>query len=148
MSLFRKQPKKRKSSIGAFVLIACVGYAAYKNPAGFEKFLSNVGSSLSHAGKSGGASVSQVVTTSSFQSCVIHNESGGDAQVWNKQGYPYWGLYQFGKPLWVAYGGSPSTWGHADASEQTRIFNNVMTHYKGCMNWYPSDGCGDPSNGC
>ena len=84
----------------------------------------------------------------SYQSCVISAESSGDAQVWNKQGYPYWGLYQFGRPLWEEYGGSSASWGHAPAATQTQIFYNVMAHYKGCMNWYPSDGCTDPGNGC
>ena len=146
MGLFKsKPPPKRKMGLGGLVFIAIFCYVMAKNPA----MLKNIGDALSSLSKSGGTSVSQIVTTSSFQSCVISHESGGDSQVWNHQGYPYWGLYQFGKPLWTGEGGqSASTWGHADAATQTQAFNNVMTHYKGCMNWYPSDGCADPSNGC
>lgn len=99
-------------------------------------------------GKGGSDITTSNTTLASYQSCVIARESSGDPQVWNKQGFPYWGLYQFGKPLWTANGGSASSWGNAPASTQTQIFYNVMSHHDGCSNWYPSDGCAYPANGC
>ncbi len=101
-----------------------------------------------HSSSGGSGDVVTTGSLAAFQSCVISRESGGDPQVWNKRGYPYWGLYQFGKVLWTAYGGSASSWGNADAAEQTQIFYNVMSHYGGCSNWTPSDGCAYPANGC
>src|SRR5580658_4528748 len=96
----------------------------------------------------GGGIVTGGNSLDAFQSCVISRESGGNPQVWNAQGYPYWGLYQFGKALWTASGGPAADWGHAGAAEQTQIFDNVMSHYHGCQNWTPSDGCAYPANGC
>jgi hypothetical protein len=124
--------RQRKSVLGAVIGLSLGSYLA----------IHAFGSS------SGNTSGNLPGSSSSFQACVITRESGGNAQVWNKQGYPYWGLYQFGKPLWDAYGGSPSQWGNASAAEQTQVFDAVMSHYDGCQNWYPSDGCADPSNGC
>lgn len=130
--LFPKKKKRKRSKIPGLIVFAVTLAALFT------------------AGKT---VVTQVrkpspVTSSSFQSCVISHESGGNPQIWNKQGYPYWGLYQFGKPLWTAYGGSPASWGHADASTQTQVFDSVMSHYDGCQNWFPSDGCRYPANGC
>lgn len=142
MGLFKSKPKKKKSGAGGIALLILLGYMFYKDPS----MLHNLVNSFN---RPSGSSSSQIVTTSSsFQQCVISRESSGDSQVWNKQGYPYWGLYQFGKPLWTSNGGSASSWGNAGSDEQTRVFNNVMSHYKGCENWTPSDGCSDPSNGC
>jgi hypothetical protein len=62
---------------------------------------------------SGGAS-------SSFESCVIARESGGNSQVMNSSGH--YGLYQFSASTWVAYGGSAGDFGHASASEQHQVF--------------------------
>jgi hypothetical protein len=76
----------------------------------------------------------------SFQSCVITRESGGNPQIWNHQGYPYWGLYQFGAATWAAHGGIPADWGHAGAAEQTRVFWNTVRD-DGTSDWAPSDGC-------
>ena len=74
----------------------------------------------------------------SFAECVIQRESGGNAQARNPAGY--WGLYQFSRATWVAYGGNPATYGSASAAEQTRVFNNAMAR-GGRGNWSPYDGC-------
>jgi hypothetical protein len=75
---------------------------------------------------------------SGFQQCVITRESGGNSQVMNSSGH--YGLYQFSASTWQAYGGSAASFGHASASEQTRIFNNAMAR-GGQNNWSPYDGC-------
>jgi LysM repeat protein len=75
-----------------------------------------------------------------FQACVIRAESGGNPQIWNHQGYPYWGLYQFGHSTWVAHGGASADWGHAGPAEQTQVFWNTV-HADGDSDWRPSDGC-------
>ena len=80
---------------------------------------------------SGGAS-------SSFESCVIARESGGNAQVMNSSGH--YGLYQFSASTWAAYGGSSSDFGHASAAEQHQVFANAMAQ-GGQSNWAPYDGC-------
>jgi len=131
--------------LGGWLMLIFIGYGFAQNPGAFHQLMSSMGK----AAKSHGISEAYV-TISSFQQCVISRESGGDSTVWNNQGYPYWGLYQFGKPLWVGNGGNPDDWGKSStsAAEQTRIFDNVMSHYGGCKNWTPSDGCPDPSNGC
>lgn len=92
--------------------------------------------------------IKREVSAGSFQTCVISRESGGNAQEWNAQGAPYWGLYQFGEALWTANGGTAADWGSASAAVQTEVFDNVMSHYDGCQNWTPSDHCPDPANGC
>ena len=74
----------------------------------------------------------------SFARCVIQRESGGNPQARNPAGY--WGLYQFSRATWVAYGGNPATYGSASAAEQTRVFNNAMAR-GGRGNWSPYDGC-------
>ena len=76
--------------------------------------------------------------SSSFQSCVIQRESGGNTQVMNSSGH--YGLYQFSASTWAAYGGSPSLFGHASAAQQTQVFNNAMAR-GGQSNWAPYDGC-------
>jgi hypothetical protein len=143
MGLFKSKPppKKKKSRLGVVLLIGIVIVAA-KDPGILKTFGSKAGSA--------GQPVTQIVTTSSFQSCVISRESGGNPSIWNNQGYPYWGLYQFGQAAWDGNGGNPSDWGKSttSAAEQTQVFYNTMSHYRGCMAWYPSDGCTDPSNGC
>lgn len=75
---------------------------------------------------------------SGFQQCVIQRESGGNSQVMNSSGH--YGLYQFSSSTWQAYGGSAGSFGHASASEQTRVFNNAMAQ-GGQSNWSPYDGC-------
>jgi hypothetical protein len=74
----------------------------------------------------------------SFAQCVIQRESGGNPQAWNPNGH--WGLYQFSRATWVAYGGNPATYGSASAAEQTGVFNNAMAR-GGQGNWSPYDGC-------
>ena len=88
------------------------------------------GSSVSGS-YSGGAS-------SSFESCVIARESGGNAQVMNSSGH--YGLYQFSASTWSAYGGSASDFGHASAGEQHQVFANAVAQ-GGQSNWAPYDGC-------
>lgn len=75
---------------------------------------------------------------SSFGRCVIARESGGNSQVMNSSGH--YGLYQFSYGTWVAYGGSPSAFGHASAGAQTAVFNNAIAQ-GGQSNWSPYDGC-------
>ena len=75
---------------------------------------------------------------SGFQECVIERESGGDAQVMNSSGH--YGLYQFSESTWVAYGGSPSTFGDATVAEQNAVFATAMAD-GGEDNWAPYDGC-------
>jgi nucleoid-associated protein YgaU len=75
---------------------------------------------------------------SGFQACVIERESGGDAQVMNASGH--YGLYQFSESTWVAYGGSPSTFGDATVAEQNAVFATAMAD-GGEDNWAPYDGC-------
>ena len=41
---------------------------------------------------------------------------------------------------WVAYGGSPSAFGHASVAEQNQVFENAMAR-GGEDNWAPYDGC-------
>jgi len=74
----------------------------------------------------------------SFQACVISRESGGDPNIWNASGH--YGLYQFSYSTWVAYGGSPSAFGHASVAEQNQVFANAMAQ-GGEDNWAPYDGC-------
>ena len=83
------------------------------------------------SGSSGGAS-------SSFESCVIARESGGNSQAMNSSGH--YGLYQFSESTWVAYGGSASDFGHASAGEQHQVFSNAVAQ-GGQSNWAPYDGC-------
>lgn len=78
------------------------------------------------------------VSTSSFQSCVIARESGGNPQVMNASGH--YGLYQFSASTWAAYGGNPADFGHASVAEQNQVFNNAMAA-GGESNWAPYDGC-------
>jgi hypothetical protein len=74
----------------------------------------------------------------SFQSCVIARESGGNSQVMNSSGH--YGLYQFSASTWAAYGGSPSSFGHASVAQQNQVFNNAIAA-GGQSNWAPYDGC-------
>jgi hypothetical protein len=76
---------------------------------------------------------------SSFQSCVIERESGGNPDIWNASGH--WGLYQFSYSTWVAYGGAPAEFGYASAAEQTEVFDNAMATPGGADNWSPYDHC-------
>ncbi len=76
--------------------------------------------------------------SSSFQSCVIRAESGGNPNIWNASGH--WGLYQFSASTWTAHGGDPSLFGHASAAYQTQIFWNTV-HADGTSDWAPYDGC-------
>ena len=74
----------------------------------------------------------------SFQSCVIARESGGNPQVMNASGH--YGLYQFSYATWVAYGGSPASFGHASVAEQNQVFDNAIAA-GGQSNWSAYDGC-------
>lgn len=76
--------------------------------------------------------------TSSFQTCVIARESGGNSQVMNSSGH--YGLYQFSFSTWTAHGGSASLFGHASASYQTQIFWATV-RVDGGSDWTPYDGC-------
>jgi LysM repeat protein len=102
-------------------------------------------SSSSSSGSSGSSSYSAPVQTdatysgsSSFQSCVIARESGGNSQVMNSSGH--YGLYQFSESTWVAYGGSAASFGNASVAEQNQVFDNAMAQ-GGESNWAPYDGC-------
>lgn len=53
----------------------------------------------------------------------INCESGGNPMAWNSAGY--WGLYQFDYGTWVAHGGPPAMYGHADASMQHLIASRI-----------------------
>jgi LysM repeat protein len=75
---------------------------------------------------------------SSFQSCVIARESGGNSQVMNSSGH--YGLYQFSASTWAEYGGNPADFGHASVAEQNRVFDNAIAR-GGQFNWAPYDGC-------
>jgi LysM repeat protein len=75
---------------------------------------------------------------SSFQSCVIASESGGNSQVMNSSGH--YGLYQFSASTWAAYGGSPADFGHASVAEQDQVFDNAIAA-GGQSNWSAYDGC-------
>jgi LysM repeat protein len=75
---------------------------------------------------------------SSFEACVIARESGGNPDVWNDTGH--WGLFQFSKPTWEAYGGSGNDFGSASAAEQYQVFDNAIAR-GGEDNWAPYDGC-------
>jgi LysM repeat protein len=74
----------------------------------------------------------------SFGACVVARESGGNSQVMNSSGH--YGLYQFSASTWAAYGGSPSTFGHASVAEQNQVFANALAR-GGQSNWSPYDGC-------
>jgi hypothetical protein len=74
----------------------------------------------------------------SYEACVIARESGGNSQVMNSSGH--YGLYQFSSSTWQAYGGSASSFGHASAAEQQRVFRNAIRQ-GGQSNWSPYDGC-------
>jgi hypothetical protein len=78
-------------------------------------------------------------TLGSFAQCVIQRESGGNSQVMNSTGH--YGLYQFAYGTWVAYGGSPSAFGHASAAQQDQVFANAMATPGGASNWRSYDGC-------
>lgn len=75
----------------------------------------------------------------SFRQCVIQRESGGNSQVMNSTGH--YGLYQFAYGTWVAYGGSPSAFGHASVAQQNQVFANAMATPGGASNWRSYDGC-------
>ena len=69
---------------------------------------------------------------------MIARESGGNAQVMNASGH--YGLYQFSYATWVAYGGSPASFGHASVAEQNQVFDNAIAA-GGQSNWSAYDGC-------
>jgi hypothetical protein len=73
-----------------------------------------------------------------YAQCVMQRESGGNAQAVSPAGY--WGLYQFSKATWEAYGGSAATYGSASAAEQNRVFGNAIAQ-GGQSNWSAYDGC-------
>lgn len=85
------------------------------------------------------APVQSYYGNSSFQSCVISRESGGNSQVMNSSGH--YGLYQFSFSTWTAYGGNPADFGNASVAEQNQVFYNVMATPNGASNWAPYDGC-------
>ncbi len=90
------------------------------------------------AANSAPASASASPPSSSLEACVIRTESGGNAQAVNPSGH--WGLFQFSKSTWVAYGGSPSAFGNASAAEQEQVFANAIAD-GGASNWTLYDGC-------
>lgn len=98
----------------------------------------------SYSSPSSTATVTAPATTaggtapSSFQSCVIQRESGGDAQVMNSSGH--YGLYQFSASTWAASGGNPADFGHASVAEQNQVFENAYAQF-GTSPWAPYDGC-------
>jgi LysM repeat protein len=75
---------------------------------------------------------------SSFQSCVISRESGGNSQVMNSSGH--YGLYQFSASTWAEYGGNPADFGNASVAQQNQVFDNAIAA-GGQSNWAPYDGC-------
>lgn len=74
----------------------------------------------------------------SFEACVIKRESGGNPNVMN--GSAHYGLFQFSRSTWIAYGGNPADFGHASAAEQEAVFATAMAR-GGESNWAPYDGC-------
>ena len=98
-------------------------------------------SHLAYYGRSYRAHYGQrpATTGGSFAQCVIQRESGGSSQAMNATGH--YGLYQFGYGTWVAYGGSPSAFGHASVAQQNQVFANAMATPGGANNWRPYDGC-------
>jgi hypothetical protein len=56
-------------------------------------------------------------------SCV-QCESGGNPQAVSPGGR-YWGLFQFDYSTWVAHGGSPGSYGNADAATQSAVASRV-----------------------
>ena len=84
------------------------------------------------------SSAGSTAPAGSFQQCVISRESGGNAQVMNGSGH--YGLYQFSASTWAAYGGSPSSFGHASVAQQNQVFNNAIAA-GGQSNWSAYDGC-------
>jgi LysM repeat protein len=83
-------------------------------------------------------SVASYSGDSSFQSCVISRESGGNSQVMNSSGH--YGLYQFSSSTWAEYGGNPAEFGNASVSEQNQVFDNAIAA-GGQSNWSAYDGC-------
>jgi LysM repeat protein len=75
---------------------------------------------------------------SSFQQCVIAQESGGNSQVMNSSGH--YGLYQFSASTWAEYGGDPADFGDASVAEQNQVFDNAVAA-GGQSNWSAYDGC-------
>jgi resuscitation-promoting factor RpfB len=78
------------------------------------------------------------VAGSALEQCIISRESGGNPNAMNSSGH--WGLYQFSRSTWVAYGGSASSFGSASAAAQQQVFNNAIAA-GGASNWTPYDGC-------
>jgi LysM repeat protein len=76
--------------------------------------------------------------SSSFQSCVIARESGGNPQAMSAGGY--YGLYQFSASTWAEYGGNPAEFGDATVAEQNQVFDNAIAA-GGASNWSLYDGC-------
>ena len=95
-------------------------------------------SSTSAPSTSATSSSGAVSPSSSLERCIIGSESGGDAQVTNSSGH--YGLYQFSKSTWEAYGGSASDFGHASPAEQQRVFDTAIAD-GGASNWTAYDGC-------
>lgn len=89
--------------------------------------------SVSHASTGGGA-----VAGSGLEQCIISRESGGNASAYNPNGH--WGLYQFSRSTWEAYGGSAASYGSASAGAQQQVFHNAIAA-GGASNWTPYDGC-------
>jgi LysM repeat protein len=96
-----------------------------------------VQSTVSEAAPASDATVS-TDGDSSFQSCVISRESGGNSQVMNSSGH--YGLYQFSASTWAEYGGNPADFGNASASEQNQVFDTAVAD-GGQSNWSAYDGC-------
>jgi hypothetical protein len=73
----------------------------------------------------------------SFGACVRSRENGNSYSWGTGNGG---GAYQFLYSTWVAYGGSPSSFGNASAAEQDRVFSNALAR-GGQGNWSAYDGC-------
>lgn len=67
-------------------------------------------------------------------------ENGGDYGRSSNPGH--FGKFQFSRPTWIAFGGSPETWGHASPAEQEEVFDRAWNSPGGPGNWLPYDGCG------
>jgi LysM repeat protein len=95
-------------------------------------------SSSSYSAVAVNASRVSTAGDSSFETCVVQRESGGNPNIWNPSGH--WGLFQFDLSTWVSGGGSAADFGHAGVAEQNRVFANVYAA-RGTEPWAPSDHC-------
>lgn len=76
-------------------------------------------------------------TGGAFGGCVRARENGGSYAWGTGDGG---GAYQFEPGTWVAYGGSPGSYGNASPAEQDAVFLTAVAR-GGQGNWRPYDGC-------